>query len=349
MPAELDPSRILFIGHGTTPVCYYRVMLPAMAMGADWCGIMGEPPKLGVATSMISKGTAMPNLLEDYDIVVIQQPAGEGWLAVIAAMRERGVKVIFEVDDYLHGIKEVKSHDFAKGFDTAHLRLVEEAMMACDALIASTPYIKKKYRKFQPNAFLCKNGIDMGRYAFEMPGREKVNIGWAGATGHLEAVQPWLAITGAVMRGRPETCFISIGQPYAMAFQKELGEERGIAIPWAAIEQYPAAMTMFDIALAPGGQGGWWRGKSDLRWLEASSLGIPVIANPTIYPEVHNGQTGLTATSQQQVAEALLALIDDSEMRRRVGSQAREYVRKHRSMDVAVKQWERTFEKVLAG
>lgn len=319
-----------------------------MAMGADWCGIMGEPPKLGVATSMIANGTTMPNLLEDYDIVVIQQPAGEGWVKTIEAMQANGVKVLFEIDDYLHGIKEVASHHFAKGFTSEHLRRIEQAMVACDGLIASTPYIKKKYKKFQPNAFLCKNGIDMKRYAFEIPERETVNIGWAGATGHLEAVQPWFAITGAVMRGRPETCFISIGEGYALAFQKELGEDRAIAVPWAAIEQYPAAMTMFDIALAPGGQGGWWRGKSDLRWLEASSLGIPVIANSTIYPEVHNGQTGMTATSQQQVAEALLALIDDPEMRKRIGSQAREYVREHRAIEVAVKQWERAFETVLS-
>lgn len=322
--------------------------MPAMAMGADWCGIIGEPPRLGVATSMIAKGTAMPNLLEDYDIVVVQQPAGDGWLKTITAMQENGVKVLFEIDDYLHGIKEVASHDFKKGFTDEHLRRVEEAMSACDGLIASTPYIKKKYKKFQPNVFLCKNGIDMKRYDFEIPERETVNIGWAGATGHLEAVQPWFAITGAIMRGRPETCFVSIGEGYALAFQREISEERAIAVPWAAIEQYPAAMTMFDIALAPGGRGGWWRGKSDLRWLEASSLGIPVIANPTVYPEVHNGVTGLTAVNEQQVAESLLALIDDAELRKRIGSQAKEYVREHRSMEVAVKQWERVFETVLA-
>jgi len=326
---------------------YYRCLLPAMAMGADWCGIMGEPPRIGVATSMIANGTEMPNLLEDYDIVVLQQPAGEGWIRTIEAMQERGVKVIFEIDDYLHGIKEVKSHDYAKGFDAAHLRRIEEAMAACDALIASTPYLKKKYRKMNPNAFVCQNGIDPDRYNFERPSRDTVNIGWAGATGHLEAVQPWFATAGAIMRARPDTRFVSIGEPYALAFQKELGEDRALPVPWAAIEQYPAAMTMFDIALAPGGQGGWWRGKSDLRWLEAGALGIPAIVNPSIYPEGHNGQTCMTATSQQQVAEALLALVDNAELREEIGQRAKDYIREKRSIKAVVSQWERVFERVL--
>lgn len=327
---------------------YYRCLLPAMAMGADWCGIMGEPPKLGVASSMIAKGTEMPNLMEDYDIVVIQQPAGDGWLRTIEAMHEHGVKVIFEIDDYLHGIKQVKGHGWAEGYDAKFLARVERAMAECDALIASTPYLKKKYRKFNPKAFVCQNGIDPKRYDFERPSRDTVNIGWAGATGHFEAVQPWFATTGAIMRARPDTRFISIGEPYALAFQKELGEERGLAVPWAAIEQYPGAMTMLDIALAPGGHGGWWRGKSDLRWLEAGALGVPAIVNPTIYPEVMNGKTGMTATGQQQVAEALLALVDNPELREEIGRNVRHHVREKRSINVVVQQWLRVFERVLA-
>lgn len=319
-----------------------------MAMGADFCGLMGAPPKLGVATSMVRKGTEMPNLMEDYDIVVLQQPAGEGWLQTIEAMQRHGVKVVFEIDDYLHGIPQVESHDYRKNFTPAVLRDIEEAIGACDALIASTPYIKKKYRKFNSKAYVCQNGIDVNRYDFEMPERDTVNIGWAGATGHLEAVKPWLAMTGAIMRARPDTRFISIGQPYALAFQRELGEDKAIAVPFAAIEQYPCAMTMFDVALAPGGHGGWWRGKSDLRWLEAGALGVPAIVNPTIYPEALNGQTAITATNQQQVAEGLLALVDNPELRGEIGANVRQHVREKRSIDVVKDQWLWVFDRLLA-
>lgn len=346
---SIDPTRVLFAGHGTKAVCYYRCMLPALALGADFCGLMGVPPKLGVATSLIRKGTEMPNLMEDYDIVVLQQPAGGEWLRTIEAMQERGVKVIFECDDYLHGISQVQSHDYKKSYTAKVLAQLEAGMKACDAMTVSTPYLRKKYKKMNPNVYVCQNGLDINRYDFELPERDTVNIGWAGATGHLEAVQPWFAMTGAIMRARPDTRFISIGKEFAMAFQKEIGEDRALAVPWAAIEQYPAAMTMLDIALAPGGHGGWWRGKSDLRWLEAGALGIPAIVNPIIYPEVQNGETGLIATDQQQVAEALLALIDDPELRQEIGQNAREHVRSKRSMEAVKGQWLKAFERVLEG
>jgi hypothetical protein len=35
-------------------------------------------------------------------------------------------------------------------------------------------------------------------------------------------------------------------------------------------------MTMLDVALAPAAKTGFYRVRSDPRWLEASSLGIPV-------------------------------------------------------------------------
>jgi hypothetical protein len=37
-------------------------------------------------------------------------------------------------------------------------------MKACDAMIVSTPWLAKRYRKFNSRIFVCKNGIDTKRY-----------------------------------------------------------------------------------------------------------------------------------------------------------------------------------------
>lgn len=68
-----------------------------------------------------------------------------------------------------------------------------------------------------------------------------------------------------------------------------------------------------------------------------------------IYTEVQNGQTGMTAITPQQVAEALLALVDDSELRTRIGEAAREHVREKRAIEVVAKKWVGVFERVLEG
>jgi len=349
---DLDIKRdVLFVGLGSSPVCYYRAMLPAMSMGADWIGLYGEPPKLGWATGLAKDDnevpqSGMPDMFR-YKIVVIQQPKGKGWLRLIQGLQERGIKVVFEVDDYLHGIMHMDDHDFSEAFAKQALNEYEAAMKACDALIASTEWIRGNYSHFNKKAFLCRNGIDLGRYNLTLPKRDTINVGWAGATGHLKAVTPWLQQVAEAMRMNPKVNFVSIGQNFADGFKPHFGEERAVSVPWAAIEQYPSAMTMFDIALAPGGAGGWWRGKSDLRFLEAGALGIPIIANPDIYPEVEDGVTGMTARGPQEIQAKLWALINDKELRRKLGENAQEHVRQHRSMKTMREQWVAAFDAIV--
>ena len=349
---RLDISHdVLFVGLGMSPVCYYRAMLPAMALGADWIGLAGEPPKLRWQTGLAKDDddipqSAMPDMFR-YKIVVLQQPRGKGWLRLIRGLQEAGVKVVFEVDDYLHGIKHLEDHDFAEKFPNQALSEYEAAMKACDALIASTEWIRSNYWHFNRNAYLCQNGIDLGRYNLTLPDREKINIGWAGATGHLKAVTPWLQQVAQAMRIDPRLNFVSIGQNFANGFKPHFGEERSVCVPWAAIEQYPSAMTMFDIALAPGGPGGWWRGKSDLRWLEAGALGIPIIANPRVYPEIEDGVTGMIARSPNEVMEKLWVLVNDEGLRREIGENARKHVRENRTMTKMREQWVTAFEEIV--
>jgi glycosyltransferase involved in cell wall biosynthesis len=334
---------VCFVGLGTSALAYYRCMLPALALGADWCGVVGDPPNLHWVTGLIRDENGHPTSqmpdLTKYKVVVVQQPHGKEWVTAIRGLQDQGVKVVYEVDDYLHGIKHMDDHDFREHFGNDHLAKAEAAMKACDGLIASTEWIAGNYSHFNKRAFVCRNGIDIARYDLQRPERDTVNIGWAGSTGHLKASIPWFQQVANVMRMRENTCFISIGQGFAEGFRQHFSEDRALAIPWAAIEQYPSAMTMIDIALAPGGAGGWWRGKSDLRWLEAGALGIPIIANPDVYPDIEHGVTGFHAHNPMEMAEILLGLVDNPELRTTVGQNAREYVRTKRDIKVMARQW----------
>lgn len=347
--ADLNIERdVCMVGIGTTAPCYYRIMLPAMQLGCDWTGVNGYPPKLQWVTGSVRGDSKMPDLIDDYEVVVLQQPAGESWEKLIAAMQERGKKVVVEVDDYLHGISKKEDHEFAHAFDDRALLLYEYCMRKADAMIVSTDYIAQKYRKFNPNIYVCRNGIDLRRYALTRPERKTINIGWAGATGHTKSMMPWINHLNAIMAQRTETCFVSIGMPFADAIRPYVGDDRAISIPWAAIEQYPAAMSMFDIALAPGGGGAWYKGKSDLRWLEASALGIPIIARPSVYPEIESGVTGFHATSPMEMSEHLMGLIGDKTLRDRVGAAAKEYVAEHRRIEVMARDWENALRAIHA-
>jgi len=339
-----DSANVLFVGLNSSPQCWYRCALPARALGADWVGYRGQPPELRFETGQASRPM---NGIEDfatYDVVVLQLARGEGWLQAIGDLRAAGVKVLYEIDDYVHGVSKAKGHAFSHNFDKARIAEFEATMRACDGIICSTPYIATRYRAHNANAWVCQNGLDMGRYDLTRRERETVTVGWAGGTGHKPALVPWLKDLMAVMDARPHTRFMSVGERgFAAPFAERYGTERAIEVPWAPLEVYPAAMSNFDIALAPATNSGFFRGKSDLRWLEASALGIPTVADPVVYPEIEHGVTGLHAATPAAAREAIESLIDDPALRAEIGNAARDYVRRHRSSAAVAPQWSAVF------
>ena len=337
---------VLFVGKGRTGVCWYRAALPATHLGIDWCGVHGEPDALTVLTGVF-EGTMTVERFFDYDVVVMQQARGAAWAKLIERLRGAGVTVLYEIDDDLHALRKKDDHDFAHQWTPELLRDIEVAMAACDGLIVSTEHLARRYARPELPAWVCRNGIDLARYALTPPPREGVTLGWAGGTGHFKAMVPWLHEVDRLMGEREDVRFVSLGQPFADMLHERHSPERALSLPFTMLESYPAAMTLMDIALAPAGRSNFYLAKSDLRWLEASALGIPTIADPDIYPEIEHGVTGFHAATAAEAGEHMRALVADAEFRRRVGAQAQAYVREHRSMQVAAEQWRAVFSEVI--
>jgi glycosyltransferase involved in cell wall biosynthesis len=334
----------LFLARALSVAAWYRMLLPAIHLGHDWAGVAGDPPDWAVSTGNVG-GELTEEAVAGYDVVVIQARRGDAWLRLIRRLQAAGTKVLFEIDDYAHGIRRIPDHDFAGVWDKDALRALEQVMAACDGVIASTPFLAERYGE---RTWVCRNGIDLPRYALTLPHRDAPAIGWAGATGHRTALGPWLQEVAAVLRGRPGTRFVSVGQPYADELAPAVGEDRTLSLPFGPVETYPAAMTHFDVALAPAGRSAFFQAKSDLRWLEASALGIPAIADPVVYPEIEHGVTGFHATTPDEAREALVALVDDAELRRRVGEAARAAVTATRAMERMAPQWETALREAAA-
>lgn len=343
------PPNVLFVGIGTSAPCWYRCALPARALGADWVGVRGEPSVLSFVTGEATRKLRDVSDFASYDVVVLQQPRGTGWLAQIRALQAAGARVLFEIDDYAHGVRKAKDHAQAETFDRKVLAALELTMRACDGIVCSTDYIAGRYRAFNANVWVCQNGLDLARYDLTRRERDTVTIGWAGGTAHRPALLPWLRELLVVMENHPQTRFMSVGVPgYASPFAERFGPERAIGLPWAPIEAYPAAMASFDIALAPASNSAFFRGKSDLRWLEASALGIALVADPVLYPAIEDGVTGLHAATPAHAREAIEALVRDRDLRARIGAAARDHVREHRTSAAVASQWRVAFEQLRA-
>lgn len=330
--------RTLFVGRGSAAICWYRCALPATALGQDWVGLEGEGRLAKIRTGVTARPFAYDDLF-DYEVVVIQM-AEAGWTPTIRELQAGGATVLVEIDDYFQAVRKLRDHEGSDHWSRKRVEGLERVMRLADGVICSTDFLARRYRALNPVVRVCRNGIDLRRYAYERPARDGVTVGWAGGVGHREALGAWLPEIAGVMRRRPEVSFTTVGQPYGKALQAEFGTERVTAIPWGALESYPASMTAFDIALAPAGRSNLYRGKSDLRWLEAGALGIPCIADPSVYPDIEPGVTGLHAATPREAGAALERLVGNAELRAVIGAAAHAHVRDHRSAEVAARQWD---------
>ena len=333
----------LFVGTGNGGVCWYRCALPAMTLGADWIGVIGDPGALQRATGGFSE-PADEAAWAGYDVIVLQLVHGRAWLRRIAELQAAGVTVLYEIDDDLRGVAAEPGHEFAPKFPPQRVRAHEAAIRACDGVICSTPVLAERLAGLNDRVYVCGNGIDLARYPYPLPERETVTIGWAGGTGHERAMRPWLPAIADVLEARPQTRFRTVGQPFAHRLAERFSD-RATAVPFTALDTYPVAMAAFDIALAPAARSAFFAAKSDLRFLEAAALGLPVVADPGIYPSLVHGETGLHAATPAEAREALLTLVDDARLRRRLGAAARAYVERERSSTVTALAWAEALKK----
>ena len=344
----MTPSipRTLFVARSNGGIAWYRAILPATALGADWIAVNGEPPKLDYITGVTPRRLGLGDFA-DYEVVVLQQPVGEQWLRAIRDLQARGTTVLFEIDDYLQAVRKIESHELSGHMNREWLRKAELNMRIADGIICSTPYLARRYRKFNERLWVCQNGIDLGRYAYARPAEgTPLTIGWAGGVGHIASVRRWLPAVANVLRARSDVRFQTVGSPFADELVEEFGPERARSLPFAPLEMYPASVSTFDLALAPSGNNNLFRGKSDLRWLEASALGIPVVGDPEVYPDIADGVTGLAAATAEEAEAAILRLVDDAALRTRLGEAARAHVTEHRRIEVAAQAWAEVLREV---
>jgi glycosyltransferase involved in cell wall biosynthesis len=344
---SLHLPKTLFLARGAGGAGWYRCALPAMALGIEWLGVGGIPPKHEFVTGLTKERLSATDLT-NYDVLVIQQPNGTPWTAEIRRLQDAGVKVLFEIDDYVHAVRKMADHDFGHHFNKDVVKTYEMNMRIADGLIVSTDFLAERYGAFNPRTWVCRNGIDLRRYDVTKPERDTINIGWAGGTGHHDAVQPWLTVVAELLREHENVRFISVGARVSGALLEEFGTGRVLSLPFAPFETYPAAMTLLDIAIAPAGRNNFFRAKSDLRWLEASALATPLVADPMVYPEIEPGVTGFHASTPDEVREHLTALVLDADLRRRIGDAAYAHVTEHRTIETTRHDWVTALQEISA-
>ncbi len=266
----------------------------------------------------------------NYDVVFIQK----GLLLSNIRGMERlfahsGSRLIFDLDDRVYGTNIME-------FDWPILRMMQDPDQAgklsqrCRAVVAGNPYLGDLARKYNRNVFVIPTPVDTDRLvpsenSSPAASRSEIVVGWAGMA---STALTYFSLVADALRE------ISRRYPIRLRLLTRLHGRKfhldGVkveVVDWS-YENEAREMQRFDLAIAPLQDDDWSRGKCSFRVLTYMSTGIPTVASRAgaNCEMLEDGADGFLADDTEEWVNKLSRLIEDKDLRRRMGAAARKKV-----------------------
>ena len=260
---------------------------------------------------------------------------------LISYCRERGIAIVFDIDDLVFDPESVELVRVVNGFSAPerieYLRGVEQyrkVLLAVDYVTCTTRFLAERIEQLGRRAAVIPNSLNRRQIEIaqrlQLPrktGNAVVRIGYfSGSNTHqidFEACEDALL---ALMERHPECHFVAAGildlTPRWQRYQGRIERH-----PYMPYEKMLEVLASTDVNLAPLEIGNaYCEGKSQLKIFEAGLVGVPTVASPTAsYREaIDHGADGFLAGSRTEWLDCLERLIADPELRRTLGANAKQ-------------------------
>ena len=215
-------------------------------------------------------------------------------------------------------------------------RPVERMFGSVDAVVAGNAVLAEVARRFCDRVYVAPTVLDVQEMPVKRPSDSgSVVVGWVGHADNLfyvEGVVP--AFRALRERYGDRVRFKVVSSAPLVAPGLEIENKA-----WALDEETTDVLS-FDVGIMPLTDDDWARGKCAFKALLYGALGIPAVVSPVGMNSevVVEGETGYLADTIEEWTLKLGLLVDDSELRARLGSAARRRVERNYSVEVALAQ-----------
>lgn len=284
------------------------------------------------------------DLLSTHSVAVFYRvPGYPDQLETIALARAAGVRTFWEVDDLIFDIEHYRNNsnvnDLSPVVRKAILEgvpLFREALLACDACIASTTAMADAMRATgAPEVWVVENALDVEtlRAAEEIAaapprgdGLLRIVYG-SGSKAHDSDFRIAAPALLRILKKRYDVRLTIIGHLNLPEAFNEV-DAQVERLPPSDYPTYMRRLARCQINIAPLERTVFNDAKSNIKYLEAAILGIPSVCSSSMeYQQtVQHGTTGLLASTEQDWEEQLLALIGSPGLRRQIGENSRRHV-----------------------
>ncbi len=259
------------------------------------------------------------------------------------AFRKSRAKLIYDFDDaiWLQSVSDAnKRWSWLKdpGKTAALISLA-------DRVIAGNDFLAAYAKRSNDRVSVIPSTIDTDLYRPKQHSQKaKVMIGWSGS---ITTVQHFL-----------------LARPALIELKKRFGDRIGIrligepnfndpeleaqVIRWKAATEVQD-LEPIDIGLMPLPDTEWARGKCGMKGLQYMGLGIPPVMSPVGVNTsiVTDGVNGFLAATTEEWVEKIGRLIEDADLRARMGAEARKTVVMHYSVKAWRNEYLRLFEELI--
>lgn len=241
--------------------------------------------------------------------------------ALFERLLARRVPYVVDFDDAIF-LPAVSDANRAFAFAKSHRKIDTICRLAAH-VTAGNAYLADYARRHNPNVTVIPTTIDTEKYRPVQKTNDGVPvIGWTGSATtamYIEDMRDILAELGKSHRFRLRI----IGLPY---FEPIPGVETEI-MPWSSTTEVQDLVPL-DAGLMPLRDDVWTRGKCGLKALQYMGMGIPAICSPVgVNREiVDHGRNGFLASTREEWLSCLRQILENPELRRRMGAAARETV-----------------------
>lgn len=303
------------------------------------------------------------------DVVMFQRPMQEEMLQAAKLLKEKGKIIVFDNDDtYIRDSGQPKQNQsiYESALDAKieeiDTRLKEFASIA-DLVTVSTDFLKQEYTSVNPNTIVLPNLIDPTDWP--KPKRRKSGKVRIGIVGSAAQDGDFESAISALRELKDDIQLLVFSTPIKSKNTQEViklyAEETAFwntfDVEWqhfVGIEDYMDALNNMemDIMIIPRKDNYFNRCKSNIKFLEASMLEIPVIAQG--FPDGQSpyevnpddAKHMLIAHSEEDWLTHLKTLITDKKLRRQMGKEARKYVIKNYNINDKAHLWLDAYKRI---
>ena len=202
-----------------------------------------------------------------------------------------------------------------------------EAFRSCHAIQVSTEPLADLFRQFNPHVAVFQNQIAVLPPPREY-GQGPVRL-FFGALNREEDWPELIPYINQCLQGVPHEVIVV----HDRKFYEALSTKNKRFTPVCPFPQYQKLLAQADIAILPLKDTPFNRMKSDLKFLECAANGVVALASPVVYAQtIQDGETGLIYYSPNDFGEKLSGLLQDASTRRKIASQAYQWVKENRML-----------------